>query len=387
MKRLIKQIFNNLRYMDKGLFLVSAIIIIYGLFNVVTASSREAVSIDAPLYYYFFKHLQMLLIGIFLGMVILNVDTKKYKPIAIICYIVIGIILVYLTFFGTSNRGAKNWVSIAGITFQPSEFAKPIIIVCLALFFEENYHLFRKKGINHYNLIAKGLFIGLMFAGLIFLQKDLGTMLIICTIFAVIFLASPILKIEKAKTTFVVLITAIVGMGLIMIVTKGKILSEAQLERFNFFNPCKNYETSGYQICNGFIAINDGGLFGLGIGKSKQKYSYIPEPHTDSIFAIIMEEYGLIFSFFIFFGYIYMLWRILDISSKAITLRGRYICLGVATYFFAHIFINLGGLFGLIPLTGVPLPFLSYGGSFLISAICSLCLVQRINIETKKNEM
>lgn len=387
MKRLIKQIFNNLRYMDKGLFVVSTIIIIYGLFNIVTASSREAVSIDAPLYYYFFKHLEMLLIGLFLGMIILNVDTKKYKPIAIICYIVIGMFLIYLTFFGTINRGAKNWISFAGITFQPSEFAKPVIIVCLALFFEQNYNLFRKKGINHYNLIAKSLFIGLMFAGLIFLQKDLGTMIIICLIFAVIFISSPIIKVEKVKTTCVVLASAIVGIGLMMMVTKGHLLSEAQLERFNFFNPCKNYETSGYQICNGFIAINDGGLFGLGIGKSKQKYSYIPEPHTDSIFAIIMEEYGLIFSFFIFFGYIYILWRILDISSKASTLRGRYISLGVATYFFAHIFVNLGGLFGLIPLTGVPLPFLSYGGSFLISAICSLCLVQRINIETKKSKI
>ena len=167
-----------------------------------------------------------------------------------------------------------------------------------------------------------------------------------------------------------------------MVGAGGKVLSEAQLERFNFFNPCKNYETSGYQICNSFIAINDGGLTGLGIGKSKQKYSYIPEPHTDSVFAIIAEENGLIFCAFIFIGYMVILWRILEISSRATTIRGRYISLGVATYFFAHIFINLGGLFGIIPLTGVPLPFLSYGGSFLISSICSLCLVQRVSIET-----
>ncbi len=387
MKRLIKQIFNNLRYMDKQLFVVSLIIIVYGLFNIVTASSREAVSIDAPLYFYFFKHLQMLAIGIFLGMIILNVETKQYKPFAIIGYIVIGILLLYLTFFGTSNRGAKNWISIAGITFQPSEFAKPIIIVCLALFYEKYYNYFKTKGINHYDKISIALFIGLAFAVLIFLQKDLGTMIILCSIFGVLFLASPILKKEKLKTIGIVLITALIGCLMIMVATGGKLLTEAQLERFNFFNPCKNYETSGYQICNGFIAINDGGLLGLGIGKSKQKYSYIPEPHTDSVFAIIMEEYGLIFCFFIFFGYIFMLWRILEISSKSFTIRGRYMCLGVAVYLFAHIFINLGGLFGIIPLTGVPLPFLSYGGSFLISAVCSLCLVQRVNIETKKSKI
>ena len=155
------------------------------------------------------------------------------------------------------------------------------------------------------------------------------------------------------------------------------------MSRFDFFNPCSKYETTGYQICNGFIALNDGGLFGLGIGKSKQKYSYIPEPHTDSIFAIIGEEHGAIKCSFIFLTYIFVLFRILKISTNATTLRGRYICLGIATYIFMHIFINLGGLFGIIPLTGVPLPFLSYGGTFAISLMCSLAVVQRVHIETK----
>ena len=169
--------------------------------------------------------------------------------------------------------------------------------------------------------------------------------------------------------------------------TKGYILSPEQLDRFNFFNPCSNYEEGGYQTCNGFIAINDGGAFGLGGGKSKQKYSYIPEPHTDSVFAIIVEEQGFFKSLVIFLGYIIVLKRILSLSSKANTLRGRYICLGVATYIFMHILVNLGGIFGIMPLTGVPNPFLSYGGSFTISLIISLALVQRIHIETKRQKI
>lgn len=128
-------------------------------------------------------------------------------------------------------------------------------------------------------------------------------------------------------------------------------------------------------------------MFGLGIGKSKQKYSYIPEPHTDSVFAIIAEENGVIRCTFIFLAYIFILFRILKISMKTNTIRGKYICLGVASYIFIHIFINLGGLFGIIPLTGVPLPFLSYGGSFAISLLCSLALVQRIHIETKTQKI
>lgn len=383
MRQIGRKIFSNFKYMDKKLLIVSLIMIAYGLLNIVTASSREAVDKEVSLYYFFFKQSIMLIIGFIIGFIIIKTDTgsKKFSNIAKIGFVAIGFCLVYLLFFGNSNRGAKNWIPIGPVTFQPSEIAKPIIIVCLALLFEKYYHFFRTKGINHYNKIALILFMGLSYAFIIFLQKDLGTMIIICIIFLVMFLASPISRIEKVRTSIIVLIGLIIGILVFMVGTGGKILSEAQLERFKFFNPCKNYENSGYQICNGFIAINDGRLIGLGIGKSKQKYSYIPEPHTDSVFAIIVEENGLIFCAFIFIGYIVILWRILEISSRATTIRGRYICLGVATYLFAHIFINLGGLFGLIPLTGVPLPFLSYGGSFLISAVCSLCLVQRVAIE------
>ena len=159
------------------------------------------------------------------------------------------------------------------------------------------------------------------------------------------------------------------------------------MTRFNFINPCKNYLEGGYQICNAYIAINNGGLLGLGIGKSQQKYSYIPEPHTDMVFAIIAEEQGLLRSSLILIGYTIILYRILNLSSKSNTLRGKYICLGVATYIFSHIAINLGGLLGLLPLTGVPLPFLSYGGSFTISLLISLGLVQRVHIEHKREKI
>lgn len=389
MKQLIRNCFNNFKNMHKGLFMISLIIIIYGLFNIVNASSREAISLDVPLFYYFYKHLEMILIGVFLGLFIINVDTKKYKPFAIFCYIVVGIFLFYLAFFGKSNRGAKNWIKLGPIVFQPSEFIKPIIIVCLALFFEKYKNFFRNKKIDpvqHYNKIGISLFICLGCAVLIFAQKDLGTMMILMIIYGVIFLASPVFRTEKLKT-IVVLFSTLIVVILAGLVSGKNLLSEAQMDRFNYFNPCSKYEDSGYQICNGFIAINDGGLTGLGIGKSRQKYSYIPEPHTDSVFSIIIEEGGLITGLAIFIIYGILLYFILDISSKSTSLRGKYISLGVATYLFTHIFINLGGLFGLIPLTGVPLPFLSYGGSFTISAICALCLVQRVHIETKKDRI
>ena len=200
------------------------------------------------------------------------------------------------------------------------------------------------------------------------------------------FLASPILRIDKLRITLSCV--ALVSVALLgMYAIKGYILTPVQKARFNYIDPCSNYETGGYQVCNGFIAINDGGLLGLGIGKSKQKYSYLAEPHTDSIFAIISEELGLLRCSIIFIAYVVVLLRILLISTKASTIHGRYISLGVAAYLFIHVFLNLGGIFGSIPLTGVPLPFLSYGGSSALSTIISLSIVQRIAIETKRKKI
>ena len=222
---------------------------------------------------------------------------------------------------------------------------------------------------------------------IIVLQKDFGTLLIILFIIFMMFLASPILKIDKIKTFILMLVLGVLAL-IVMYNSPNSILNEARLSRFTtFLDPCGNYENGGYQVCNSYIAINDGGLWGLGIGKSKQKYSYIPEPHTDSAFAIIAEEYGIYRSVFIFILYGILLYRIAIIGSKAASLRGRYICVGIISYIFIHIFVNLGGMFGLIPLTGVPLPFLSYGGSFVLSLIASLAIVQRICIESKNKKV
>lgn len=387
MKKSIRNLINYYNDLDKPLFYITGFLIIFGLFNIVTASSSEAViRYEKTLFYYFFKQLIMIIAGMIIATFIIKIDTKKYAYPTALAFITITGCILYLFLYGTFHKGAQNWLSIGGITFQPSEFAKPIIIVALSLIFEKTKNKLRNKKIKHYNIITLILIIGLLNPIIIFLEKDLGTMLIIMTIFIVMFLASPILKQEKTKTILILVLLALSGLILIKN-QKGYILSEEQMNRFNYINPCKNYLDGGYQICNAYIAINNGGLFGLGIGKSKQKYSYIPEPHTDMIFAIIAEEQGLIRSSIVLLSYTVILYRILNLSSKSNTLRGKYICLGVATYIFAHIAINLGGLLGVLPLTGVPLPFLSYGGSFTLSLIISLGLVQRIHIEYKRQKI
>ena len=371
MKQKSQSLIKLLKDLDKPLLIASAALFIFGLLNIVTASSRAAVvNYDVSIYYYFYRQLAFIIIGLIAGIIIIKMDTKYYKVIVPVLFIIVVLLNLWaLTFEELS--GSKNWIDLKFIKLQPSEFSKPIIICLLAILFEKNFRKLRTLNIKHYDTIFTMIFIAMIIPAIIVLQKDFGTLLIVLFIIFMMFIASPILKIDKIKTFIVMLILGALALFVIYL-KQGYILNDARISRFtSFIDPCGNYEKGGYQVCNSYIAINDGGMWGLGIGKSKQKYSYIPEPHTDSAFAIIAEEYGIYRTVFIFILYGVVLYRIAVIGA----------------YIFIHIFINLGGMFGLIPLTGVPLPFLSYGGSFVLSLLASLAIVQRICIESKNKKI
>ena len=369
---------------DKLILFITIVLSLFGLFNIVTASSREAViNLEKSIYYYFYRHLLILVASLVATIIVMNMPLKKYyKFIPLLFFGIIGL-NVFLIVQGTTTRGASNWIDLGFFNLQPSEVAKPIMIIALAFYLEKFSKVLTSNKVSHLKYLLIILSIGIPLILLVVLQKDLGTAIILAMIFTVIFLTSPILPHDKFKTIFVGGVVLLVGV-LGYIVIKGNPLTKAQLSRFDYRNPCSHYSTTGYQICNAFIAINKGGAFGLGIGKSTQKYSYIPEPHTDMVFSIISEENGLVGGSLIFLCYIVLIYRILRLARITDTIKNRYICIGVATYIFMHIAINLGGLFGLIPLTGVPLPFLSYGGSFTLSLLISIALVQRVSIETKR---
>ena len=374
--------------MDKVLFFTTLVLIVFGSLNIVTASSREAVvNADANLFYYFFKHVIILTISLVSFLIVIKIPTKDYKKWLPLIYIAIFGMNLYLILKGVATRGANNWINLKFMKVQPSEFAKPALILAMSLLFESHFKKLSDPKEKHDIVIWKIIGLSLIFPILVFLQKDLGTAIILFMIFLVLFVFSPISKKEKLKAGIISIIILVILLVVRLSIT-GYILSNAQESRLNnFFNPCSKYESTGYQVCNAFIAINNGGLTGVGIGKSTQKYSYIPEPHTDMVFAIISEENGVLLCSLIFIGYIVILYRILKLSMNTKKIRNKYICIGTATYIFMHIFINLGGLFGIIPLTGVPLPFLSYGGSFTLSLITTLAIIQRIHIEYKNEKI
>ncbi len=377
----IKRTFED---MDKVLLLLMVFLSIFGLFNIVSASSREAVvAMDRSVYFYFYRHLIILIGGFIAFLIITNVETKHYYKFVPILFLGVVGLNIFVILQGTFTRGASNWIPLGFFKLQPSEIAKPILIAALALVVEISWKRLRNPKVDHKKLILLLCSVGLILPAIVFCQKDLGTALIQASIFGVVYLLSPIIPKEKWRIAGGVV--AVIAFALLAVyAVTGRVLSEKQMERFNYFNPCSKYSGTGYQVCNAYIAINLGGLNGVGIGKSTQKYSYIPEAHTDMVFAIFAEEYGYFAGIGLLILYAIILYRILMLSSRANTIRGKYMCLGVATYIFAHIFVNLGGMFGIIPLTGVPLPFLTYGGSFTLSLLAALGIVQRIHIETKR---
>ncbi len=385
---MFKKAIRTFRDMDKVLLFTVLILIIFGSLNIVTASSREAVvNAEANLFYYFFKHMVILAISFISFLIVITIPTKDYKKWLPLLYIAVIGMNLYLILKGVATRGANNWINLKFMKVQPSEFAKPILILTMGTLFEIYYSRLKNQKQKHDIIIWKIIGFALIFPILVFLEKDLGTAIILFGIFAILFIFSPISSKEKIKAGFISICILCV-LVLVRLSISGYILSDTQESRLNnFFNPCSKYEGTGYQVCNAFIAINNGGLTGVGIGKSTQKYSYIPEPHTDMVFAIIAEENGVLICSLIFLAYIVIIYRILKLSMRTKKISNKYICLGTATYIFLHIFINLGGLFGIIPLTGVPLPFLSYGGSFTLSLITTLGIIQKIHIEAKNEKI
>lgn len=376
----MKEIFKKL---DKPLLILTIILSALGLVMIFSSSSIAAVLQYGQTEYYFFsKQAMFIAIGFILSIAIYNIPTKWYKGLSILGLGLIILVLIGLKTYGQVTNSARSWFKIAGFSIQPSEFAKTIIILYLATWYGS-----KKKFKSIYDT-----FIPLIPCVIIFFlvasEPDLGTACIIASICMFIFFTLPFEKNIIMTSIKIVTITGIVG-GLVFLNSNSsfidKLLTSTQASRFNFKNPCSRYlEETGYQVCNGYIAINNGSVLGVGLGKSTQKYLYLPEAHTDFIFPIIVEELGLIGGCIVLLLYMFLLYRILVIARNAKTLRGSIIAFGTFAFILTHIIVNLGGLLALIPLTGVPLPFLSYGGSFILNLFILLALTQRVAIENKK---
>ena len=374
----MKKILKNL---DKPLLLISIILFIIGLIMIFSASNVTAyMKYSASPYRYFIKQSIFLVVSIIGSFFFIRFKTKSYNIIMTLAVYVVGALLAFVLLYGTVKNRSIRWISFGSFNLQPAEFAKIVVLLWMACFYD-----IHEKKLNNYPRVLYPLAIAGIIAILIMIEPDLDTTIIYAMIVASVFFLAPIKKDIKNK----LILIAVGGFAVVLLtllLSGGNLLTPGQQERLiNFHNPCSSekYYTTGNQVCNGYIAINNGGLTGVGLGNSTQKYLYLPEAHTDFIFAIIMEELGLLGGVAIFVLYFLLIGRIIKIAKESHTTRGFLICMGVSCYIVLHIFVNLGGMFGIIPTTGVPLPFMSYGGSFCMCLVLALTAVQRVNVETK----
>ena len=368
--------------LDKPLLIVMFVFMIFGLIMVLSASSMASyMRYHNSIYYYLIRQGIFMVVGLIAFLLALALPTKFFKKMSPLMMFILILSMFGLMIYGSVYNSSQSWYDLKIITIQPSEIGKIVIIIFLAYYYGKH-----KDELDNQWTLLKPIIICLIIIVLVAMQPDLGTAAVIFGIVLLIFYALPLKK-ETRMPINKIFLGGILLVVLTLILTGGSFLRDYQLKRFEFMNPCERYEDiTGYQLCNSIIALKNGGLTGKGIGESTQKYLYLPESHTDFIFPIIVEEWGLIVGIVILFLYMFMLYRIINIAKKATDLGNAIIAYGVFAYLLFHITINLMGVINIGPLTGVPLPFLSYGGSYTITLIFSMGLVERVHYETYKKE-
>ncbi|SDJ74172.1 stage V sporulation protein E [Sediminibacillus albus] len=290
---------------------------------------------------------------------------QKYaKPLLIICFILL--LAVLIPGVGMVRGGARSWIGVGAFSIQPSEFMKLGLIIYLSSYLTSNqkYITSFKKGFLPVILLVFVAF------GLIMLQPDLGTgVVLVLTCMVMVFVSG-------AK------ISHFAGLGILGIAGfLGLIISAPyRINRITaFLNPWEDPLGNGFQIIQSLYAIGPGGLMGLGLGQSLQKFFYLPEPHNDFIFAILAEELGFIGGSFVIVLFVLLLWRGIRVSLAAPDTFGSLLGLGIIGMITIQIMINVSVVTGLIPVTGITLPFLSYGGSSLTLTLCSVGILLNIS--------
>ena len=308
------------------------------------------------------------IIGIILLFIISKIDYKLYykKSNIILLSCIVLLILVLIPGIGVVRNGSRSWFQIASFGIQPSEFTKIALIIFTSKYLEKSNKFLKdyKKG------VFPILFILLLLFGLIMLEPDFGTgMIIVITIIAMLFISGVNMK-------FFIYLGIIGVIGIIGLI----IIAPYRMDRItSFINPWSDPLGTGFQIIQSLYAIGPGGLFGVGYLNSRQKAFYLPEPQTDFIFSIIAEEFGIVGTLIILLLFSIILIRGIKISLKQTNLFAKYLSFGLIFQLIVQVIMNLSVVIGLIPVTGVTLPFMSYGGSSLLTSLIGIGILLNIS--------
>lgn len=351
------------RKIDRVLLVSIIILSLIGLMMVYSASNVVALAKYGNHYYYFSRQLLFLIIGYILMLFIINMNIIKCQKyvltIFLICFALL--LLVLIPGIGVTRGGARSWISIGNFSIQPSEFMKLGLIMLYAKYLGSHYQDMKKLK-NFLMLFAFAIVVFLI----IMLQPDFGTGLVIVLSAALlIFLAG-----VPIKYFLVILLIGLFGAGFLILSAPYRI------ERIlAFINPWEDPLGSGFQGIQSLFAITPGGLFGHGFNKSMQKHFFLPEPQNDFIFAILLEEFGLIGGIIVLLLYFIIFYRSVLITLSLEDNFLKFLVLGIALSLAVQVAINVSVVIGLLPVTGITLPLFSYGGSSLILTLVSLGII------------
>ncbi len=343
--------------MDRNLFILILVFVFVGLIAVADASAPQALSKYGDKFFLFKQQLIWAGVGLIALFTASKINYKFWEKVATPLFIVslILLLIVLLPNFGFKALGARRWIDVGFFSFQPSELIKLSLAMFLAKVASKN-----KNALSYFLPL-------IIVAGLIMLQPDLGTTLIVALIgLSQIFVSG----VNLLYFAGAILVGGLGTIGLILIspYRKERLMTFLQMER----DPLG----ASYHIRQVLLGLGSGGIFGVGLGASRQKYLFLPEASTDSIFAVIAEELGLVGSVAVIFLFGFFVYKGLTIAKRAPDSFSRVLAVGITAWIGGQTFLNIASMVALVPLTGIPLPFISYGGSSLVMilAACGILL-------------
>jgi cell division protein FtsW len=347
------------------LMMVMVVLVVIGLGATMSASSTVGIEQAADRLHFFKRQL----VGVGLGFAALMLTSRiryhVYRKLALPIYVVtVGALLAVLV-VGDVVGGARRWIDLGPFTFQPSEIAKFSVIVLLAMLLERKQRNLDTVG----HFLAPVVFAVGVVGALIMAEPDLGTTILVGAS------ALAVLWVSPAPARYVLLLAA----GAVVAVTVMAFAADYRVDRITgFLDPWANPSTEGYQLIQGLYALGDGGIFGVGLGASRARWFYLPNAHTDFIFAIIGEETGLIGGLTVFGLFVVLAVAGWSVAARAPDRFGRMVATGITAWISIQALINVGGVLGVLPITGIALPFVSFGSTALIMSMAALGVLVNI---------
>jgi rod shape determining protein RodA len=344
-----------LRHLDPTLIVSTVALSVFGLFMVYSATNQSLASLGEDPGFYLKKQIAFLMLGVIAMIFAATFDYRLVKVYAPIAYgVAVLTLLLVLTPLGQETAGAQRWITFFGFQFQPAELSKLVVVAALAAYLSELREV-RLENVWRAALIAGGPMV------LIFLQPDIGTMMV----FGAVLIGA--LVVAGARARHIAILVGVAIFGAIIAFNLG-IVKDYQIARLrSFLDPAADPLRAGYNLQQAEIAIGAGGLFGRGfLNGSQTNLDFVPEQHTDFVFTVVGEELGFVGATVLLSLYAILLWRGFRTALMSRDSFGTLLAMGIVTMFAFQLFVNVGMTMGIMPVTGIPLPLVSYGGTSMI---------------------